>query len=95
MLPSAVNGIDEDVDSTSAAESVAPGSQSTVESADSQSDTDPSKDVLIPAVPSQPVLLEDPLILNSPQVSIPKKYEALYKPKNWPLPTDFPCVSRN
>lgn len=87
--------MDEDVDSTSAAESVAPGSQSSVESADSQSDTDPSKDVLIPAVPSQPVLLEDPLILNSPRVSIPKKYEAAYKPKNWPLPTDFPCVSSN
>lgn len=61
----------------------------------SQSDTDPPEDVLIPAVPPQPVLLEDPLILNSPRFYMPKKSEAVLKRNNWPQPTEFPDVGKN
>lgn len=88
-------GETQDFTLTSVVESGVPVSQSRLEPADSQSDTDPSEDVLIPAVPPQPVLLEDPLILNSPRISIPKKSEAVLKGNNWPQPTEFPNVSRN
>lgn len=82
-----------DGDSVSVVESGTPASQPDVELADSQSDTDASEDARVPAVLSHRVLLEDPLILNSPQVSIPKKCGPVYKTQNWPLPTDYPCVS--
>lgn len=68
-------------------------SQSVAELEDSQSDADLSDDVRVPAVLSQRVLLEDPLILNSPQVSIPKKQRPVFRNNNWPLSTDLPCVS--
>lgn len=77
----------------SVVESGTPASQLDAELADSQSDTDASVDARVPAVLSHRVLLEDPLILNSPHVSIPKKCGPVYKTKNWPQPTDYPCVS--
>lgn len=75
-------------------ESVVSANRSRVESADSQSDTDPSEDVRIPGVPSQPVLLEDPLVLNTPRISIPKKHDAVFKRNKWPQRATFPSVSR-
>ncbi|KAM6968615.1 mis18-binding protein 1 [Tautogolabrus adspersus] len=68
-----------------------PVHQSREESADSQSDTDPSEHVPSPAEPSQPVLLEDPLVLNSPRISIPKKHSAVFKRNKWPQTAKFPC----
>ncbi|XP_056915143.1 mis18-binding protein 1 [Takifugu flavidus] len=61
-------------------ESTGPGCQSIADTAESQSAMDPSEDVRVPAVSSQPVLIEDPLILNSPRVSIPKKSEPTLQP---------------
>lgn len=72
---------------------VALASQSDGELVNSQSDTEPSDNFRVPAVPSHRVLLEDPLILDSPQVSIPKKRSQVFKNKNWPLSPQFPCVS--
>ncbi|XP_069571001.1 mis18-binding protein 1 [Brachyistius frenatus] len=59
----------------------------------SQSDTDPSEDARIPAVPPRPVLLQDPLVLNSPQISIPKKRETVFKRNNQPSQAKFPKES--
>ncbi|XP_040915887.1 mis18-binding protein 1 isoform X2 [Toxotes jaculatrix] len=81
----------EDLAFRSVSESVVPVDQSIVESADSQSD--PSEDVAIPAARSQPVLLEDPLVLNSPRISIPKKHQAVFKHNKWPQLTKFPNES--
>lgn len=58
----------------------------------SPSDTDLSDDVRVPAVLSQRRLLEDPVILDSPQVSIPKKHRPVFQNKNWPQSMHFPCV---
>lgn len=94
--PSTAHSMREMEDSAfaSAPESVAPVTRPTEESADSQSDTDPSEDALIPAEPSQAVLLEDPLVLNTPRISIPKKQEAVFKRNKWPNCAKFPSVSR-
>lgn len=73
-----------------APESVAPVVRSRAESAGSASDTDPSEEGL-----SQPLLLEDPLVLNTPQISIPKKQEAVFKRNKWRQGTKFPNVSKN
>ncbi|XP_068582478.1 mis18-binding protein 1 [Cebidichthys violaceus] len=62
---------------------------SRVESADSLSDAD----VLSLAVSPQPVSLEDPLVLNTPRISIPKKLDAAFKRKKWPQSTKFPSES--
>lgn len=86
-------GETEDV-TPSVSQSVGPATQSGVDSADSQSYTDPSEDTLIPAVQAQPILLEDPLVLNSPRVSIPKKNDAVFKRNKWPQ-RKFPSVSIN
>ncbi|KAK5886313.1 hypothetical protein CesoFtcFv8_017359 [Champsocephalus esox] len=59
---------------------------------DSQSETDPSENVDNPVLSPQPFLHEDPLVLNSPRVSIPKK-EAVFKRNNWRQRTQFPCES--
>lgn len=80
---------------TDVPESVASVNRSRADLADNQSATDSSEDVLIPAVPSHPVLLEDPLILNSPRISIPQKNEAVFKRNKWSQATEFPSVSRN
>lgn len=77
---------------------VAPATQSDTDLTDSQSVSESvsepvSDDAWVPAGPSQRLLLEDPLILNSPQVSIPKKHGPGFKNKNWPQSTLFPCVS--
>nr|XP_020446589.1 mis18-binding protein 1 isoform X2 [Monopterus albus] len=62
--------------STAHNKSELPDSHSRLEPPDSPSV--PSEDVPIPAVPSQPVLYEDPLLLNSPEISIPKKHEPVF-----------------
>lgn len=85
--------MEEDTDSMSFVESGPHASQLDVELADSQLDTDASEDVRVPPVLSHRVLLEDPLILNSPQVSIPKKCGPASTRKNLPLPANYPCVS--
>ncbi|XP_071383876.1 mis18-binding protein 1 isoform X1 [Centroberyx affinis] len=64
--------------------SALPVSRSRSEAADSQSDVDPSGVFLLPAVKSQPALVEDPLVFNSPRISIPKKREAVFKQKQFP-----------
>ncbi|XP_023141726.2 mis18-binding protein 1 isoform X2 [Amphiprion ocellaris] len=77
----------------SAPASVVPSNRCKVDSPDSQSDADLSEDVINPTVPPQPVLLEDPLMLNSPQVSIPKKHETVFKRNKWPKQEYFPSES--
>lgn len=96
-LPSTAHimGETEDTAFRSVSENVVPVDRSRVESADSQSDTDPSEGSLIPTAPPQPLLLEDPLVLNTPRVSIPKKQEAAFKRNKWPQLAKFPSVSRN
>lgn len=84
-----------DVSFRGAPESVASADPSRAGSAGYQSDTDPSEDALNPALPSQPRLFEDPLVLNTPRVSIPRNNEAAFKRNKWPQRTKFPSVSRN
>ncbi len=95
--PSTAHSMDEMEDAafTSVPESAGPVNQSGSDSADSQSDTIPSEDVPIPAAPSQPVLLQDPLVLNTPRISIPKKNESFFKQNKWSQRLKFPTVSRN
>ena len=76
-------------------ESVATADPSRAESAGCQSDTDPSEDAQTPALPSQPCLFEDPLVLNTPRVSIPRNNEGVFKRNKWPQRTKFPSVSIN
>jgi len=83
----------EDVAFRGVPERLAPVNRSRVESADGLSDTEPSEDVL--AVSPQPVLFEDPLLLNTPKISIPKKQEAVFKRNKWTQSTQFPSVSGN
>uniref|UniRef100_A0A3Q1G3Q2 MIS18 binding protein 1 n=1 Tax=Acanthochromis polyacanthus TaxID=80966 RepID=A0A3Q1G3Q2_9TELE len=83
----------EDAAFRSAPASVVPSNRYKVDSPDSQSDVDHSEDVISPTVPPQPVLLEDPLVLNSPQVSIPKKRETVFKRSKWPKQANFPSES--
>ncbi|PWA16652.1 hypothetical protein CCH79_00004399 [Gambusia affinis] len=66
-------------------------SQNQAESQESQSET--SQDTLIPASPFPTVLLEDPLVLNTPQISIPKKDEAVFRRNVWPKQKKFPFES--
>ncbi|KAK9533694.1 hypothetical protein VZT92_008797 [Zoarces viviparus] len=90
--PSAVHSMGEmeDIAFRSVPESVAPVSRSRVESADGLWDADPSEDALRPAVSPQPVSLEDPLVLNTPRISIPKKQNAVFKRNKWPQSIKFP-----
>ncbi|XP_047183205.1 mis18-binding protein 1 isoform X2 [Scophthalmus maximus] len=92
-LPSTQNTADVvDTASRSVPESVVPVNRSGEESADSRLYT--SEDTLIPAAPPhRPVLLEDSLVLNSPQISIPKKRQAVFRRNNWPQSTKFPDES--
>lgn len=69
------------------AESVVPVSRCSAETAESPMDL--SEDASIPAVPPQPLLFEDPLILNSPRICIPKKDKTML------MPSTFPSVSKN
>ncbi|XP_033981910.1 mis18-binding protein 1-like isoform X1 [Trematomus bernacchii] len=73
-------------------ENVVPVNRPREASADSQSETDPSENVPNPVLSPQPFLHEDPLVLNSPRVSIPKK-EAVFKRNNWRQCIKFPCES--
>lgn len=81
----------EDVAFRGAPESVVSVDCSRAESADTQSDQ--SEDVPTPVPTSQPVLHEDPLVLNSPRISIPKKQQAVFKRSQWPHLRKFPNVS--
>ncbi|XP_071354861.1 mis18-binding protein 1 [Trachinotus anak] len=81
----------EDIAFRSVPESLVPVNCPRVESADDRSD--PSEDFLIPPAPPEPVLLEDPLVLNSPRISIPKKHQAVFKRNKWPQNTKFPNES--
>lgn len=74
-------------------ESTVPGSQSIADTAESQPTMDPSGDVRVPAGSSQPVLIEDPVILNSPRISIPKKCEPTLNP-NCPQLSKISPVSK-
>ncbi|XP_056283152.1 mis18-binding protein 1 isoform X2 [Pseudoliparis swirei] len=91
--PSTVHTVGEmeDVAFRGVPERLAPVNRSRVESADGLSDTEPSEDVL--AVSPQPVLFEDPLLLNTPKISIPKKQEAVFKRNKWTQSTQFPSES--
>ncbi|XP_072220904.1 mis18-binding protein 1 [Leuresthes tenuis] len=79
-----------DVASRRAPEKVCPAHQSRADSVDSSSDTDRSEDARNLAAPPQPILLEDPLVLNSPQISIPKTRQAVFKRNPWPKQKKFP-----
>lgn len=79
----------EDSAFTNTPESEVPVNQRASESADSRSGLDPSGSAVSP----KSVLLEDPLVLNSPQISIPKKQEAVFKRNKWPKQAKFPSVS--
>lgn len=83
-------GSSEDISFLSDPESAVPVQASR---ADSQSDV--SEEVLVPAAESQPALLEDPLVLNSPRISIPNKHQAVFKPNKLPQCEKFPTVSRS
>ncbi|XP_037551271.1 mis18-binding protein 1 [Nematolebias whitei] len=56
-----------------------------VDSTDGQSNTDDS--------PSQPILLEDPLVINSPHILIPKKDKGVFRRNHWPQQKRFPVES--
>lgn len=76
---------------TGVTENVVPAKQSRVETTDKQCSS--SGDVLVPAVQSQAVFFEDPLVLNSPRISIPKKHQAVIKCKKSPHSEKFPDES--
>lgn len=78
---------------TDTSESDVPVSRRISESADCQSDADPAADALTSAVSAKPVLLEDPLVLNSPQILVPKRQEAVFKCNKWPKQATFPSES--
>lgn len=82
-----------DTDTVSDGESTVLVCQSSADTAESQSTMGPSEAVPIPAEPSQPVLIEDPLIINSPRISIPKKNKTTFKP-SCPQPSKIPPVSK-
>lgn len=58
-----------------------------VDSTDGQSNIDDS--------PSQHILLEDPLVINSPHVFIPKRDKGVFQRNQWPQHKRFPVVSRS
>ncbi|XP_029901075.1 mis18-binding protein 1 [Myripristis murdjan] len=70
-----------------------PADQSRLEPADSQSDADPRGDIMLPALKPQPPLVEDPVVLDSPRITIPKKCEATFKCNRWPVRMQFPETS--
>lgn len=74
---------------TNTSESDVPVSRRISESADCH-----SADALTSAVSSKPVLLEDPLVLNSPKILIPKRQETVFKCNKWPKQATFPSVSK-
>ncbi|XP_029349946.1 mis18-binding protein 1 isoform X2 [Echeneis naucrates] len=78
----------EDVAFRGVPESAVPVNCSSVESADSQ-----SEDFRTSPAPLEPVLLEDPLVLNSPRISIPKKHQPVFKRNKWPQQAKFPNES--
>ncbi|KAM4723396.1 mis18-binding protein 1 isoform 2-T2 [Anableps anableps] len=79
------------VPSMNTSKQMAAVNQNRAESPESQSGT--SEDALIPASPSPAVLLEDPLVLNTPHISIPRKDEAMFRRNVWPKQKKFPCES--
>ncbi|XP_029317306.1 mis18-binding protein 1 isoform X2 [Cottoperca gobio] len=95
MPPSTAHNIGEmeDISFKDVSESMVSFNLSRVASADSQSDTEPPECFQSPALSPQPVLHEDPVVLNTPRISIPKKQEAVFKRNNWPQRTKFPSES--
>ncbi|XP_062413306.1 mis18-binding protein 1 [Pungitius pungitius] len=95
LSPSPVHTVGEmeDTDFRSAPESVAPVDRSRAESAGGASDTDPSEDGLSRSVSPQPLLLEDSLVLKTPQISVPKTQEPVFKRNKWPQSAKFPNES--
>ncbi|XP_068195267.1 mis18-binding protein 1 isoform X2 [Antennarius striatus] len=87
------HNMDEAERSASVPETVVPFNWSQVEPPNSQSDTGLSEEVVTPDVPPQPVLLEDPLILNTPRISIPKKNESVFKRDKGLQSIKFPSES--
>ncbi|CAG5866452.1 unnamed protein product [Menidia menidia] len=61
-------------------------------SVDSRSVADGLEDAAMAAAPPQPqpALVEDPLVLNSPQISIPKMRGSVFKRSHWPSQKKFP-----
>ncbi|XP_029982639.1 mis18-binding protein 1 [Sphaeramia orbicularis] len=76
-----------------ACENMPSASLTKIESSDNQSDIHPPDSEPPSAVPSQPVLVEDPLVLNSPRVSIPKKPDEMVKHNKWFQHATFPTES--
>ncbi|KAM8915142.1 mis18-binding protein 1 [Spinachia spinachia] len=91
LSPSTVHAVGEMEDTAfrGAPERVAPVDRFRAASAGSVSDTDPSEDGLSHSVSPQLLLLEDPLVLDTPQISVPKKQEAVFKRNNRPHSTKF------
>ncbi|XP_061599270.1 mis18-binding protein 1 [Cololabis saira] len=80
----------ESVASEKAQERLVPAQECTADSADSCPESQLTEDSLVPAAPTRPVLLEDPLLLNSPKFSIPKKCENVLKRSRWCTQKKFP-----
>ncbi|XP_030574825.1 mis18-binding protein 1 isoform X2 [Archocentrus centrarchus] len=78
---------------TNTPESEVPVNQRVSELTDCQSATDPSENTPSSPASLEPVLLEDPLVLNSPQISIPKNQEAVFKRNKSPKQAKFPRES--
>lgn len=57
---------------------------SRLETVDSQSEIDPGDVVLPPATKLHAPLIEDPLVINSPQISFPKKRAAVFRRETEP-----------
>lgn len=83
----------EDTLAASDEDTVVPVCEPSAEMTECQSSKDSSEDVCVPAAPSHPVLFEDPLILNSPRICIPKRKETTLK-HNFTKPSEIPSVSK-
>ncbi|XP_028293965.1 mis18-binding protein 1 isoform X2 [Gouania willdenowi] len=87
VLPVQTEADREDVTVTSANQSI--NGPALIQSASSSLD----EVVPVPAAQPKPVLFEDPLVLNSPRIFIPKKPEAVFKRNKWPKQVQFPNES--
>uniref|UniRef100_A0A1A8UTG9 MIS18 binding protein 1 n=1 Tax=Nothobranchius furzeri TaxID=105023 RepID=A0A1A8UTG9_NOTFU len=79
--------------SADAPETTDPVNQDREDSAGSRSETGGAEDVWVPATLEQPILLEDPLVLNTPQISIPKRDKDESKRSLWINQQEFPAES--
>ncbi|RVE57230.1 hypothetical protein OJAV_G00214380 [Oryzias javanicus] len=83
-LPAAENHVDD------APGRCTPAQESVGNTSDSQSDSSRSACPPRTSMSPAPVLLEDPLVLNSPQITIPKKCETKLGLRHWPNQRKFP-----